>query len=34
VARIQGKWADAYRQKWTWDKVSWGGHSVDCYPGG
>jgi DMSO reductase family type II enzyme molybdopterin subunit len=34
VARIQGKWADAYRQKWTWDKVSWGSHSVDCYPGG
>jgi len=34
VARIQGKWADAYRQKWIWDKVSWGGHSVDCYPGG
>ena len=34
MARIQGKWADAYRQKWIWDKVSWGGHSVDCYPGG
>jgi DMSO reductase family type II enzyme molybdopterin subunit len=34
VAKIQGKWADAYRHKWTWDKVSWGSHSVDCYPGG
>jgi len=34
VTRIQGKWADAYRKKWTWDKVSWGSHSVDCYPGG
>ncbi|MFI5397227.1 MAG: molybdopterin-dependent oxidoreductase [Candidatus Binatia bacterium] len=32
--QIQGKWADAYRQKWTWDKVTWGSHSVDCYPGG
>jgi len=34
VARIEGKWADAYRQKWTWDKVTWGSHAVDCYPGG
>ncbi|HEX7406857.1 MAG TPA: molybdopterin-dependent oxidoreductase [Candidatus Binatia bacterium] len=32
--QIQGKWADAYRQKWTWDKVTWGSHAVDCYPGG
>jgi DMSO reductase family type II enzyme molybdopterin subunit len=32
--QIQGKWADTYRQKWTWDKVTWGSHSVDCYPGG
>jgi len=30
----QGAWADTYRKKWTWDKVTWGGHSVDCYPGG
>ena len=30
----QGAWADAYRKKWTWDKVTWGSHSVDCYPGG
>ncbi len=34
MARIRGAWADAYRQKWTWDTVSWGSHSVDCYPGG
>jgi len=34
VANIQGQWADTYRKKWTWDKVSWGSHSVDCYPGG
>jgi DMSO reductase family type II enzyme molybdopterin subunit len=27
-------WADAYRDKWKWDKVTWGSHSVDCYPGG
>jgi DMSO reductase family type II enzyme molybdopterin subunit len=30
----RGAWADAYRRKWTWDAVSWGSHSVDCYPGG
>ena len=30
----QGAWADAYRKKWTWDKVTWGSHAVDCYPGG
>ena len=29
-----GAWADTYRKKWTWDKVTWGSHSVDCYPGG
>src|SRR3989304_10295541 len=22
-----------YRQRWTWDKVAWGTHCVDCYPG-
>jgi DMSO reductase family type II enzyme molybdopterin subunit len=26
-------WEDLYRQKWTWDKVAWGTHCVDCYPG-
>ena len=31
----QGRsWADTYRDKWKWDKVTWGSHSVDCYPGG
>jgi DMSO reductase family type II enzyme molybdopterin subunit len=30
----QGKWASRYRDKWKWDKVTWGSHSVDCYPGG
>src|SRR5512141_1013283 len=34
MADSTGKWADAYRSKWTWDKVTWGSHSVDCYPGG
>jgi anaerobic selenocysteine-containing dehydrogenase len=34
MARIQGQWADSYRDKWTWDSVAWGSHSVDCYPGG
>ena len=27
-------WEDVYRRKWTWDKVTWGTHLVDCYPGG
>ncbi len=27
-------WADRYRDRWKWDKVTWGSHSVDCYPGG
>jgi DMSO reductase family type II enzyme molybdopterin subunit len=34
VARISGGWADRYREKWTWDSVTWGSHAVDCYPGG
>jgi DMSO reductase family type II enzyme molybdopterin subunit len=34
MSRTNGAWADAYRKKWTWDKVAWGSHSVDCYPGG
>ncbi len=25
--------ADIYREKWTWDKVAWGTHCIDCYPG-
>jgi DMSO reductase family type II enzyme molybdopterin subunit len=23
-----------YRSQWRWDKVTWGTHCVDCYPGG
>jgi DMSO reductase family type II enzyme molybdopterin subunit len=34
MSKTERTWADAYRQKWTWDKVTWGSHSVDCYPGG
>ena len=35
MAKTQtGAWADTYRKRWTWDKVTWGSHSVDCYPGG
>ncbi|MDO8611885.1 MAG: molybdopterin-dependent oxidoreductase, partial [Dehalococcoidia bacterium] len=26
-------WEDLYRQRWQWDKVVWGTHCVDCYPG-
>jgi DMSO reductase family type II enzyme molybdopterin subunit len=25
--------ADIYGEEWTWDKVAWGTHCVDCYPG-
>ncbi len=31
---VEGDWADHYRDRWTWDAVTWGSHSVDCYPGG
>src|SRR3990172_3263964 len=24
---------DLYRQQWRWDRVAWGSHCVDCYPG-
>jgi len=34
VELVGGSWADAYRRKWTWDRVTWGSHNVDCYPGG
>jgi len=27
-------WAERYRRRWSWDSVTWGAHSVDCYPGG
>ena len=34
MASTDGGWATRYREKWTWDKVTFGGHAVDCYPGG
>ncbi len=34
MAAIRGDWADRYREKWSWDSVTWGTHAVDCYPGG
>ncbi|MDO8611582.1 MAG: molybdopterin-dependent oxidoreductase [Dehalococcoidia bacterium] len=34
AASEQKTWADRYRDKWKWDKVVWGSHAVDCYPGG
>ena len=33
AARTYSTFEDLYRQKWTWDKVTWGTHLVDCYPG-
>jgi len=29
-----GDWTERYRDRWKWDKTTWGSHSVDCYPGG
>ncbi|MGB6836855.1 MAG: molybdopterin-dependent oxidoreductase [Dehalococcoidia bacterium] len=29
----QKAWDEAYRDRWKWDKVFWGSHCVDCYPG-
>ena len=34
MSQVKGAWAEAYRQKWTWDHVAWGSHNVDCYPSG
>ncbi len=34
MSKISGTWAGRYRDKWTWDDISWGSHAVDCYPGG
>jgi DMSO reductase family type II enzyme molybdopterin subunit len=34
MGELGGAWADVYRRKWTWDRVAWGSHNVDCYPGG
>jgi DMSO reductase family type II enzyme molybdopterin subunit len=25
---------EQYRERWKWDRVTWGCHAVDCYPGG
>ena len=34
MQKAEGLWADAYRNKWKWDRVAWGSHNVDCYPSG
>ncbi|CAG1009695.1 selenate/chlorate reductase subunit alpha [Myxococcaceae bacterium] len=34
MTRTSGEWAEAYRQKWRWDRVAWSSHNVDCYPSG
>ena len=34
ASKQPGTWAERYRDKWKWDKVVWGSHAVDCYPGG
>jgi len=27
------KWEDLHRDEWSWDKITYGTHLVDCYPG-
>jgi DMSO reductase family type II enzyme molybdopterin subunit len=34
MAATSGSWAERYRNRWKWDRVTWGAHDVDCYPGG
>jgi len=34
MSKTDSEWADAYRERFTWDDVTFGSHSVDCYPGG
>jgi len=33
IINYTGK-ADLYRETWTWDKITWGGHSNACVPNG
>ena len=33
AAPAYNSFEDLYRKKWRWDKVTWGTHLVDCYPG-
>ena len=28
-----GPWAERYREKWSWDKIAWASHCINCYPG-
>jgi DMSO reductase family type II enzyme molybdopterin subunit len=34
MADRSASWAERYRNRWKWDKVTWGTHAVDCYPAG
>ena len=27
-------WEDVYRNEWRWDRVTWGSHTNQCFPGG
>ena len=27
------KWANRYRDHWSWDRIGWASHCIDCYPG-
>jgi DMSO reductase family type II enzyme molybdopterin subunit len=30
---LTGQLAPSYKDRWTWDKVQWASHCIDCYPG-
>ncbi len=32
-SKVTGTGAANYESRWSWDKVGWGTHCVDCYPG-
>ncbi|MBI4516376.1 MAG: molybdopterin-dependent oxidoreductase [Deltaproteobacteria bacterium] len=34
MEKLRGDWAEAYRRKWSWERVAWSSHNVDCYPSG
>src|SRR3972149_3337993 len=32
-ATSEASWENRYRDRWSWDKVLWASHCIDCYPG-
>jgi anaerobic selenocysteine-containing dehydrogenase len=31
---VYDAWEDVYRGEWRWDRVTWGSHTNQCFPGG